>query len=382
MSQPSAKAGTAIFDYQIHSHDFFPTTRNMSLPGEPMLPPREIFASYRKKEPPPPPPPESDQASESGLSEPGLQELETSEEQLPQNIGIHQFELQHRPKVRLAFLQPDQQEPRIVIPDGGEEWDELACNEYGLPVAATFLGAKQKPTQLSCNCEYKDLKITISFIPYGDDALLDNRTGDTLHVESVPNQLSIFEVDSKCSAHIYPGCWRVSSGATSIEFRLRPRSYRIVLQQEMMKRTAGQICPPSSKRVKGLIAGGPSREPRPIATGSSETVIKTVSRPIGSTGLGVSKDLRRNETLHLVDEATGDVEYSVKYVDRMAISSHGHVFKGILSETRSSGPRAEVVAVKIRKLNEHEGSSNTAFHMRHWQHEVDTHRGLRHVSCV
>lgn len=331
-------------------------------------PPREIFAKVPSRDLDEAGPAQSEHVSVSGVFfRPGLQELDEYQDELQQSLGIEQLKLDCQPRIRLVFIQSGTQS-LALNPDDGEEWTERAYSESGHELAARVLGAKHGATQLSCNCEYNDLKMTISFVPYGDDALLYNRTSNLLCVESVPNQLSVFEVEPKDFATIYPGCWRIRTAKTSLEFRLRPRRYRIVIGRETKKRSAGQAS--SARRIRnGVAEAPPPEEPEPSS--------KTVTRQAQSTGLGPS-GLVRNETLNMIDEATGNIEYSIKCLDRLETKSTFEIFKAVL---RDGSPKAEVVAVKMPKLG-YEMYSTIANDMRHWQREVDTHRKLRHVSLT
>lgn len=327
-------------------------------------PPKDLFAVVPSADEKPPA--NSDHVSVTGVFlEPGLQELSQYQDDLQGQLGIEHLNLDCQPRIRLIFLQHGGQEP-ITIPDSVEEWDESIDNA-GHQLTARVLGAKHSATQLSCDCEFGRLKITICFAPFGDDALLYNKTGQRIFVESVPNDISVFEVLPQKFATIYPGCWRVRDDKASMQFRLRPRRYRLVLREDTAKRTAGQIT--SSKRINHTGAVVSRR------AGFSEGSVTTASRQVGNTGLGIA-GLRQRQTLNMIDEVTGKLEYSIKFIDKFSGSSRFHVFKAILDD--GSSP-AQVVAVKMPKLGE-EAYLSVANDMLKWQNEVRTHRDLRHVG--
>lgn len=269
---------------------------------------------------------------------------------MPHAPGIGQLELM--PKLRLIFEQTKTEDHHHF----------------------KFSGATHSRAETRCTITINGINLAVSFIPWGDDAIVYNETSKGFVLTSVPDEFNNLEIGPRGSATIYPGIWELRRDNTSVEFRLRPRRYRLFLEEKSNKRAAEEDMLPSEK-VKG--SRGQRIIPQRRYDDSSPRSV--VTRPVTTEGAAALAQVGLNEdsTLSVVDEATGMLEYSItRPRARFLKRDKGvDVFKAIFkSGDDASQPRG--VVVKMHKPR----GANIESAIQCWSQEYNVHQGLRHVS--
>lgn len=237
----------------------------------------------------------------------------------------------------------------------------------------TLFGVMHSRAEIMFTCSARSINVTISFIPWRDDVLIFNYTSHPLVVESVPNRLDKFEIAPRQHAVVYPGSWQLRDHETTINFLLRPRRYLVLLKDAAKKRSAPELTP--SDRDSKQLTGPDVVETSETSSDPSQKVIirPTIIDADTLTRLG----LRDNQTLNMVDTVTGQLEYSIRYIDHhLRSSSHCKIFKAIWDD-KSSEPA--IVAVKLHKI-ETADPSRISGAIGRWKQEVWAHKSLKHVG--
>ncbi|KAH8753291.1 kinase-like domain-containing protein, partial [Diaporthe sp. PMI_573] len=254
------------------------------------------------------------------------------------------------------------------------------CSSYPIvsrPSRTSMTSCTTTTRSLAWSCKARRIKVTMFPIPWKDDILLYNEATSTLFLESVPNGLDVFEIRPKKFAVVYPGFWQLCDCETTVEFLLRPRRYRLLLKDDATKRTAERPLPPSkrSKHSTGAAVTRAAEIPSSLAQDQ-----KTIIRPTAvDVDMLTSIGLGQNQTLNVVDSATGQLEYSIKCIDRyLKKGDYADVFKAVWKD-RSSRPA--VVAVKLHKIAAAAEPYDIAAAARRWKRELEAHRHLEH-PCI
>lgn len=227
---------------------------------------------------------------------------------IPPRLGLHQLELEQAPRLRVLFQQYEE-DTKITLTAEATEYFPVDAAE-----TLNVLGAMHSRAEIVWICKARRININIYPIPWKDNILLHNDSDSTLSVESVPNGLDVFEIPALKYALVYPGFWQLCNRETTLEILLRPRRYRLLLQDDATKRTAEQPLPPSkrSKHSTGVGATGAAESPYSVAQNQ-----KTIIRPtVVDVDMLTSMGLGRNQTLNMVDSTSGQLEYSIKCIDR------------------------------------------------------------------
>ncbi|KUI61559.1 Serine/threonine-protein kinase tousled-like 2 [Cytospora mali] len=161
-------------------------------------------------------------------SQSGLQHFLVERELVPRAPGIGQLELM--PKLRLIFEQ-------TKTKDHHQSYFK-------------FSGAIHSRAETRCTITINSINLAISFIPWEDDAIVYNETSKGFVLASVPDEFNNLEIRPRGDATIYPGIWELRGDKTSVKFRLRPRRFRLFLEEQSHKRIAEEDVLPSEK-VRG-----------------------------------------------------------------------------------------------------------------------------------
>lgn len=229
-------------------------------------------------------------------------------------------------------------------------------------------------TEIMFTCRARSINVTMSFIPWENDVIITNKTSNPLVVESMPNRLDTFEIAPRQHAIVYPGSWQLRDHETSINFLLRPRRYLLLLKDEVKKRLAPELTR-STRNAKQLTE---SHVNATVETPSAQDQ-KVIVRPTIIDAETLSRvGLRDDQTLNVVDAVTGQLEYSIKYIDHhLRCSRLTKVFKAIWDD-QSSNP--VVVAIKLHRV-ETTDPNRIYDAIRRWKQEVQAHKSLKHVEC-
>ncbi|KAI3390277.1 hypothetical protein diail_10668, partial [Diaporthe ilicicola] len=288
---------------------------------------------------------------------------------IPQANPLHQLE--RTPQLRVLFQQPEG-DTHITL--DAEQPVEVRFEAPGEP---SVLGAMHSRAEIGWSCNAGRIKVTMLPIPWKEDVLVKNETNDSLFLKYGPDGLDAFEITPRQYAVIYPGFWQLRDDKTTLEFLLRPRRYRLLLKDEATKRTAEHPIP-SSKRSKKF---KPSS--RVAVRGATESPLpqdqKTIIRPtVVDVDILVSIGLGEDQTLNMVDSVTGQLEYSIKRIDRyLKRGDYADVFKAVWKDGSS---QPAVVAVKLHKITATE-PYNIAAVIKRWKREFQAHRNLEH-PCI
>ncbi|KAK7743813.1 hypothetical protein SLS53_003832 [Cytospora paraplurivora] len=290
---------------------------------------------------------------------------------IPPRLGIHQLELEQAPQLRILF-QEYEGDTKVTLT--AEKTKKFPVNAAGTP---NVLGAMHSRAEIVWSCKAGRINVTILPIPWKDNILLFNKGDSTLFVESAPNGLDMFEIQTSEYAVVYPGFWQLCNRETTLEILLRPRRYRLLLKDDAMKRTAEQP-PPTSKRFKhstGAAVTGAAEHPSSVAQNQ-----KTIIRPtVVDVDMLTSIGLGQNQTLNVVDNATGQLEYSIKRIDGyLKRGDYTDVFKAAWKDGSS---QPAVVAVKLHKVAAAAEPHDIAATARRWKRELEVHRYLEH-PCI
>lgn len=309
-----------------------------------------------------------------GILHSGLQEFFIQRDAVPQAPGIDQLEL--IPWLRLVFEQPAQgsnQSPR-----------QLEREDHQGPYRV--LGAVCSRAEVRSAFSINGINLAVSFMPWGDDAIVYNQSSMGLVLASAPEEFNVLEIGPSDCAIIYPGTWELrGNNNTALQFRLRPRRYSLFLEKKSNKRAAGQDL---SSLESVRFSRGRRQFPQRWYDDSSPRIVnpdrspfqnsKVVTRPVTTEGADVlfRVGLDEDSTLSVIDEMTGRLEYSItRDKGRIMKRSAGvDVYKALFKPGLGSS-QPQVVIVKMHK---HGDSLELA--MRHWRREHSIHRGLRHVS--
>lgn len=285
-----------------------------------------------------------------------------------QTMGIHQLELEQAPRLRVLFKQSEED---VHVTLTAEQAEELRVE---IPGAPSMLGAMHSRAEISCSCKARRVEFTIFYLPWKDDVLIHNETSYSLFLKSVPNELDVFKIPPRQYAVVYLGFWQLRDDETTVEFLLRPRRYRLLVKDEANKRSADQPLP-SSKRSKHSTEFAMAGAVEAPSVQDQKTIIRPTVVDVdilNRIGLG------ENQSLNMIDGATGQHEYSLKRIDRyLKRGDYADVFKAIW-DNGSSQPA--VVAVKLHKITATEPSEIAAA-MKRWKRELQAHESLAHVGC-
>lgn len=305
----------------------------------------------------------------------------------PPRIAIHQLAFEQAAHLRLIFKQFEE-DPKVIIT--AEETEEVSVS---VEASGThkMIGVMHSRTETAWSFEANNINVIMYPIPMEDGIVVHNGSAEQpLRLESVPNGLDVFEIRRQGSAVIYPGFWRLSDSETTVEFLLRPRRYDLILKQEAtntdlatrtarcLKRTAEELLElPPMKRVKQsgetALSTGPAADNVSISAATPKTSIRPAMADVGELN---SFGLAQNQTLNVVDNATGRLEYSLKMVQYLQRSSTADVFKAIWKDGSS---RPTLVVVKLFKVYAPE-PVHIIDAAQSWQYELHAHRHLEHVS--
>ena len=297
-------------------------------------------------------------------------------------LGIHQLELEQAPHLRVIF-QEYEGDTKVTLTAETTEQIRLPVDAPGTP-HANILGAMHSRAEIAWSCKANHIKVTMFPIPCKDDILLYNEAISTLFLESVPNGLDVFEIRPKNFAVVYPGFWQLCDRETTVQFLLRPRRYRLLLKVDATKRTAEQPLLPSkrSKHSTGaaMIGHGIAESPSTLAQAQDQDQ-KTLIRPtVVDVNMLTSIGLVQNQTLNMVDGATGQLEYSIQCIDRyLKKGDYANVFKAVWKDGSSQDSPPTVVAVKLHKIAAAAEPYDIAAAAGRWKRELEAHRHLEHV---
>ncbi|KUI72095.1 Calcium/calmodulin-dependent protein kinase type I [Cytospora mali] len=284
-------------------------------------------------------------------SHPGLQQFFVWRDLMPHTPGIGQLELM--PNLKLIFEQTKAE-------DHHQSYSK-------------FLGVVHSRAETRCTFTINGINLAVSFIPWDDDAIVYNESSECFVLASVPDEFNTLKIGPKRSATIYPGIWELRGDNTSAKFQLRPRRYRLFLEEKSNKRAAEQgVLPP--EKVKG------SRGWRMIPQQhyDKDSPCAAVTRPVTTEGAAALAQVGLNEdsTLSVIDEATGMLEYSITRVRARFLKRDKGVdiFKAIFKE---DGSKSQVVVVKMHKPRGPDVESAIGY----WSREYNAHHGLQH-RCI
>ncbi|KAH8757902.1 kinase-like domain-containing protein [Diaporthe sp. PMI_573] len=288
---------------------------------------------------------------------------------IPQKIPLHQLVLERAPQLRVLFQQPEG-DTHITL--AAEQPAEVHFEAPGEP---NVLGAMQSRADISWSCSARRIKITMFPIPWKEDVLIKNETNNSLFLEYGPDGLDAFEIRPRQYGVIYPGSWQLRDDKTTLEFLLRPRRYRLLLKDQVTKRATEHPIP-SSKRSKPS-SGVVLREATESPLLQDRTT--TVRPAVVDVDVLVSSGFGENQTLNMVNSATGQLEYSIKCIDRyLKRGDYADVFKAVWTDVSS---QPAVVAVKIHKIAVAAEANDIAAAASRWKRELEVHRYLEH-PCI
>ncbi|KAH8746765.1 kinase-like domain-containing protein, partial [Diaporthe sp. PMI_573] len=105
----------------------------------------------------------------------------------------------------------------------------------------------------------------------------------------------------------------------------------------------------------------------------------TVRPAVVDVDVLVSSGFGENQTLNMVNSATGQLEYSIKCIDRyLKRGDYADVFKAVWKDVSS---QPAVVAVKIHKIAVAAEANDIAAAASRWKRELEVHRYLEH-PCI
>lgn len=284
-------------------------------------------------------------------------------------LGIHQLKLNQAPRLRVLF---QQYEGHAKVTLTAETVQELSVDAPG---TTSVLGAMHSRAETAWSCKARRIKVAMFPIPWKDDVLLYNEASRELLLKSMPDGLDVLEIRPKTFAYVNPGFWQLCDSETTMQFLLRPRPYRLLLEDEATKRTAEEPLPPSKTSKQLTRAAGT------VEAESSSSVAqdqKTLIRPtVVDVDMLTSIGLGRNQTLTVMDRATEQPEYSLKCIDRyLQKSRSADVFKAAWMDGSS---RPAIVAVKLHKIAAAAEPYDIIAAVRRWKRELQVHRHLEHV---
>lgn len=298
----------------------------------------------------------------------GLQEIFLHRELVSQTPYIDQPEL--LPRLRLILeAQTSNQSPGESETEDHQPFD-------------TVLGAVHSRAETYSAFHILNVYLSILFLPWEDDMLIRNQSAKGLVLASIPDEFNLLELGPKEHATIYPGTWELrADDNTSVRFRLRPRQYRLFLEEKSKKRAPRD----DTSDVQRLKRRTPQRRdedgtPRII---NPELVPaqnrQVVTRPITTDGaIALARvGLAEDSTVSVVDGVTGRVEYSLtrEKARMMKRAKDVDVFKAVF-KPGCGVSKPQVVVVKMHKL-----VGNKELATQYWSREFNIHRGLRH-RCI
>lgn len=285
-----------------------------------------------------------------------------------QDAGIYRLQRERQPELRLLFQQPDDT-VRINVTAAQELRVQHGAESS---LRDRVLGVTHSRTELRCSLKADRIEVTMFFVPLKDDMVLFNDSGHTLSIERIPSGgFDSRSLPPKQYELVYPGFWRLFDNKTSVEFLLRPCRYRLFLSTEANKRLASEELPPPKRGMLSTGAAVTGATKAPPTRGQKTTI----RRELANVDLLNSTGLENSQTLHMVDELTGQMEYSLRFKKRYTkTAAPVEVSQAVWDECSKS----RVVAVKRHRINTAEPYSVAAT-IKSWERELKAHKDLDHV---
>ncbi|KAK7740795.1 hypothetical protein SLS53_005263 [Cytospora paraplurivora] len=295
-----------------------------------------------------------DRGSTSSYS--GLQSIFLCRDLVESGLGIGQLQ---PPRLRIVVGQPD-------------VYDESSVK---------LRGVVHSCADTSSTFVINTIELTVSFLPWGDDVLVTNNSDRSITITSVPGDFTHVEIEPDGRMKLHPGIWVVRDDSTSEQFRIQQCRYSLYYGEDTGKRLASENIR-SPKRIRASFASGP-HIPQTAPGTSPDQSEKAIIRPVTTAQAAVlaAHGLQDGKTLTVVDETTGQLEYSIRCIRKIKRSSTTDIFRGVFRPKGdvSYGKAVVVKMVRVPMGNTHHVALERA--MGYWKRELHAHRNLRH-PCI
>ncbi|ROW13856.1 hypothetical protein VPNG_03655 [Cytospora leucostoma] len=295
---------------------------------------------------------------ERGITSPysGLQSIFLCRDLVEAGLGIGQLQ---PPRLRIVVGQPD-------------VYDESSVRLRGIVHSCA---------DNSSTFVINTIKLTVSFLPWGDDVLVANNSNGPITLMSVPGEFTNVEIKTNGCIRLHPGTWVVRDNNTSEELRIQQRRYSLYYGEDTVKRLASEGMG-SAKRIRAHFASG-YHIPQPAPGTSPDQIEKAIKRPVTTVQAAdlAAHGIQDGTILTIVDETTGQLEYSIRYMRRIKRSSTTDIFRGVFRPEGdvSNGKAVVVKMVRLPVGNAHHVALQRA--LGYWKRELHAHRNLRH-PCI